>query len=41
MHGGSCSGPAGRRTPGWRPYYNVIVAACANLGVTLEVERVS
>jgi hypothetical protein len=28
-------------TPGWRPYHNVIAAACANLGVTLEVERVS
>jgi hypothetical protein len=27
--------------PGWRPYYNVIVAACASLGVTLEVERAS
>ena len=27
--------------PGWRPYYNVIAAACANLGITLEVELVS
>ena len=28
-------------TPGWRPYYNVVAAACANLGITLEVELVS
>ena len=28
-------------TPGWHPYYNVIAAACANLGMTLEVELVS
>jgi hypothetical protein len=28
-------------TPGWRPYYNVIAAACANLGITLEVDLVS
>jgi hypothetical protein len=28
-------------TPGWRPYYNVITAACATLGITLEVELVS
>jgi hypothetical protein len=27
--------------PGWRPYYNVVAAACANLDVTLEVELVS
>jgi len=31
--------PAG--TPGWRPCYNVIAAACADLGITLEVELVS
>ena len=28
-------------TPGWRPYYHVIAAACADLGITLEVELVS
>jgi hypothetical protein len=28
-------------TPGWRPYYNVIAAACANLGITMEVEHMS
>jgi len=27
--------------PGWRPYYTVIAAACADLGITLEVELVS
>ena len=28
-------------TLGWRPHHNVITAACANFGITLEVELVS
>ena len=28
-------------TPGWRPYYNLIAAACAKLGIALKVEPMS